>query len=201
MKYSKIILLAAVILTLLLPTRAQAQMHVPVTAGMDVSCPQEGGSFQLTAVGGAPHAQSDTISVTGSGTGRFTCTFPEPGDYVYELSQIHMDLSGISYDKSKYTVLFHVTTDENGMLSCSTVLTKKGTKDKYKAVVYTNTRRTNRTNTGQQGTETVRESAGTRISSPKTGDSAPEHIAFLAAGMAGCLAALRILVRKGGDKR
>lgn len=200
MRYSKMILLAAAVFTLLCPCRAYGEQnsHTPVIGEVEVTCPQEEGRFLLTAQGDAPHADEDTIKVTQAGKGHFACRFLEPGDYAYKLTQVHMDQDGITYDKSEYEILFQVTTDDAGVLSSSTQIMKKGDDDKYQAAAFTNVKHKRETRgTGEGNGEKHGEEKG---SSPKTGDLTYGTAVYLALLAAGIPAVIWLVVRKRGDR-
>lgn len=196
MRYGKLILLVAAVLTLLCPERVYAQQsnHTPVVGTVEVSCTEEGGDFCLKAEKASLQQETDTLSVKKGGKANFDCRFSEPGNYVYTLRQIHMDRDDVTYDRSEYKVLFQVTTDENGALSSSTQITKEGGDFKYRAAVFRNTahRKGHRKEEiSETGTE----------SSPKTGDRKFETAVYLVILMAATFGTLWLVVRKRGENR
>lgn len=196
MRYSKLILLIAAVLTLLCPDRVYAQKsnHTPAAGTVEVSCTGEGGVFYLKAEEGSPQQEYDTIRVGKGGSESFDCLFSEPGDYAYTLGQIQTDRDDVTYDRGEYKVLFQVTTDEKGVLSSSTQIKKEGGKSKYKAAVFRNTKR-------REGDREEKESSDNAEakSSPKTGDRKLETTLFLLLMMAAAFGALRFVIRKRGE--
>lgn len=77
------------------------------------------------------------ITITGSGDTNFgKINFTKPGEYVYTIHEINEGLSGYTYDKTVYTITFHVTEDEDGLHTEASIVNSKG--EPVKEIVFTN---------------------------------------------------------------
>lgn len=134
----------ATIISLLLPVYASSE---PVELSIEVDNIVEGDipplaenfTFILEAVNGAPMPESNTLTISGTDTGRFQpITYTKPETYHYTLHEVIGSSQGYSYDNRIYDVTVQVVTDETGMLYVSMYVNEQGSEFKSKTIKFVN---------------------------------------------------------------
>ena len=144
-------------------------------------------TFQMKAVtDGAPMPEGSkdgvkTVQITGNGSYEFgEMWFTEPGEWVYDISEINDGIKGYTYDTTVYNLTVTVTEGEDGKLVKEETVTANG--GSAGDIVFTNVYE-----------EEEPEPA------PKTGDNAPTAMALLALLASG--AALVLLRQRRKEER
>lgn len=145
-------------------------------------------AFVLEGADGAPMPESDTIYITGSGSGCFLpITYTQPGDYSYTLWEQAGNTEGYTYDDTVYEVTVQVTTDDDGQLLISVCAAVEGSDVKSETIAFENQYRsvTSDTDEASDGTnETSGNTGKTQSDTPKTGDASNFEFWIILGGVA-----------------
>ncbi|MDO4541068.1 MAG: FctA domain-containing protein, partial [Syntrophomonadaceae bacterium] len=96
-------------------------------------------TFVLQGAAGAPMPASDTITIDGTGSGRFgPIAYTVPNTYSYTLYQVGGSVNGYTYDATAYDVKVYITSDNAGNLSSTVWLYKQGTSTKQNTAEFAN---------------------------------------------------------------
>ena len=133
------LLTAAVFLSTVMAVTARAASLTPVTATLPVTC-RGGGTFTIAPLDGTTYLPEEAKIVipadTGSGT--FTITFDEPGNYKYRITQEKVHADGIVYDETIYDATVSVLTGDGMTLTSLLTLSSPGTETKPARIEYKN---------------------------------------------------------------
>lgn len=96
-------------------------------------------TFLLQAVDGAPMPEKNTITISGTDTGRFLpITYTEPETSHYILREVPGNTKGYIYDDRIYDVTVMVTTDDEGILHTAMYVCEQGSEWKTGTVKFVN---------------------------------------------------------------
>lgn len=118
---------------------ASIQLEIQLDISGELPSSAESFTFVLEAAGDAPMPESNTISITGAGSGRFSSIiYTKPETYHYTVRQIAGDVKGYDYDDTVYDLTVQVTTSDTGVLRAVCWAYEQGNPRKTDQILFTN---------------------------------------------------------------
>lgn len=119
--------------------RASIQLEIQLDISGELPSSAESFTFVLEAAGDAPMPESNTISITGEGSGRFSSIiYTKPETYHYTVRQIAGDTEGYTYDDTVYDLTVQVTTSDTGTLKAVCWAYEQGNSLKTDRILFEN---------------------------------------------------------------